>query len=81
MEIFTPMRNLLLNLKEKNYQNKIVGLIENGTWAPNSAKCMKEILSTMKNIDIIEPVVTIKSKLSEENCLQLYKMAEDLIKK
>lgn len=48
MEIFTPMRNLLLNLKEKNYQNKIVGLIENGTWAPNSAKCMKEILNTMK---------------------------------
>lgn len=81
MEIFTPMRNLLLNLKEKDYQNKIVGLIENGTWAPNSAKCMKEILNTMKNIDIIEPVVTIKSKLSEENCLQLYKMAEDLIKK
>ena len=81
MEIFTPMRNLLLNLKEKNYQNKIVGLIENGTWAPNSAKCMKEILNTMKNIDIIEPVVTIKSKLSEENCLQLYKMADDLIKK
>ena len=81
MEIFTPMRNLLLNLKEKNYQNKIVGLIENGTWAPNSAKCMKEILNKMKNIDIIEPVVTIKSKLSEENCLQLYKMAEDLIKK
>ena len=81
MEIFTPMRNLLLNLKEKNYQNKIVGLIENGTWAPNSAKCMKEVLSTMKNIDIIEPVVTIKSKPSEENYLQLYKMADDLIKK
>ena len=81
MEIFTPMRNLLLNLKEKNYQNKIVGLIENGTWAPNSAKCMKEVLSTMKNIDIIKPVVTIKSKPSEENYLQLYKMADDLIKK
>ena len=78
---FTPMRNLLLNLKEKNYQNKIVGLIENGTWAPNSAKCMKEILSTMKNIDIIEPVVTIKSRLSKENCLQLFEMADDLIKK
>ena len=81
MEIFTPMRNLLLNLKEKNYQNKIVGLIENGTWAPNSAKCMKEVLSTMKNIDIIEPVVTIKSRLSKENCLQLFEMADNLIKK
>ena len=70
-----------MNLKEKNYQNKIVGLIENGTWAPNSAKCMKEILSTMKNIDIIEQVVTIKSRLSKENCLQLFEMADDLIKK
>ena len=42
---------------------------------------MKEILNTMKNIDIIEPVVTIKSKLSKENCLQLIEMADDLIKK
>lgn len=80
MEIFTPMRNLLLNLKEKNYQNKTVAIIENGSWAPNAAKCMKEILSTMKNIDIIEPVVTIKSKLSNENCIQLFELADILIK-
>lgn len=81
MEIFTPMRNLLLNLKEKNYQNKTVAIIENGSWAPNAAKCMKEILSTMKNIDIIEPVVTIKSKLSNENCIQLSELADILINK
>ena len=80
MEIFTPMRNLLLNLKEKNYQNKTVALIENGTWAPNSAKCMKEILQTMKNIDIIEPVVTIRSRLSKENYLQLSEMADNLMR-
>lgn len=80
MEIFTPMRNLLLNLKEKNYQNKKVALIENGTWAPNSAKCMKNILNSMKNINIIEPVISIRSKLSDENYLQLHEVADMLIK-
>ena len=80
MEIFTPMRNLLLNLKEKNYQNKKVALIENGTWAPNSAKCMKNILNSMKNINIIEPVISIRSKLSDEKYLQLHEVAEMLIK-
>lgn len=80
MEIFTPMRNLLLNLKEKNYQNKTVALIENGTWAPNAAKCMREILETMKNINIIEPFITIRSTTSNENLLQLSEMADILIK-
>ena len=80
MEIFTPMRNLLLNLKEKNYQNKKVAIIENGTWAPNAARCMKEIISTMKNVEIIEPVVTIKSTLKEENIEKLNELAENLLK-
>ena len=81
MEIFTPMRDLLLNLKEKNYQNKKVAIIENGTWAPNAAKCMKEIISTMKNIEIVEPVVTIKSTLKDENIEQLNELAESLLNK
>ena len=80
MEMFTPMRDLLLNLKEKNYQNKKVGIIENGTWAPNAAKCMKETLSTMKNVEIIEPIVTIKSTLTQENIEQLNILAESLLK-
>ena len=80
MEIFTPMRDLLLNLKEKNYQNKKVALIENGTWAPNAAKCMKEILSTMKNVEIVEPIVTVKSALKRENIEQLNLLAETLLK-
>ena len=80
MEIFTPMRELLLNLKEKNYQNKKVAIIENGTWAPNSAKCMKEIINTMKNIEIVEPTVTIKSTLKQENIEQLNILAETLLK-
>lgn len=81
MEIFPPMRNLLLNLKSKNYQNRTVALIENGTWAPNAIKCMKEIINEMKNINIIDQTITIKSKLSEENRKELELLAEKLIGK
>lgn len=74
------MRDLLLNLKERNYQNKKVAIIENGTWAPNAARCMKEIISTMKNIEIVEPVITIKSTLKEENIEKLNELAKNLLK-
>ena len=80
MDIFTPMRDLLYNLKEKNYQNKKVALIENGTWAPNAAKSMKNIIETMKNIEIIEQIVTIKSTLKEENIDELNKLADEILK-
>ena len=80
MEMFTPMRDLLLNLKEKNYQNRKVGIIENGTWAPNSAKCMKDILSTMKDIEIVEPVITIKSTLKSSDIESLNKLADEILK-
>lgn len=81
MEIFPPMRNLLLNLKSKNYQNRTVALIENGTWAPNAIKCMKEIINEMKNINIIDQTITIKTKLSEENRKELELLAEKFIGK
>ncbi len=81
MGIFTPMEQLLHHLKTKNYQNRIVGIVENGTWAPNAAKCMKEILETMKDITIIEPVVTIKSTLNENTKKQLEILAENILNK
>jgi len=80
MEIFTPMRDLLLNLKEKNYQNRKVGIIENGTWAPNAAKCMKEIISQMKNVEVVEPTVTIRSTLKNEDITKLEELAESILK-
>jgi flavorubredoxin len=80
MGIFTPMKNFLNNLKDKNYQNRKIGIIENGTWAPNSAKCMKEILESMKDITIVEPIVTIKSTLKSENIEQLEMLADDILK-
>ena len=80
MGIFTPMEQLLNNLKAKNYQNKKVAIIENGTWAPTAGKCMRDILSTMKDIEIIDPVVTIKTKLTDENRKQLEVLADELLK-
>ena len=79
MEVFTPMRNFLNNLKERNYQNKKVAIIENGTWAPNSAKCMKELLDTMKNIEIVKPIITIKSTMKESNILELENLANNFL--
>ena len=69
-----------MDLKEKNYQNRKVGIMENGTWAPNSAKCMKQILSSMKNIEIVEPTVTIRSTLKEKDLETLTKLSEEIMK-
>lgn len=66
-ELFPPMNNLLYQLKIKNYQNRKVGMIENGSWAPMAAKKMREYLDSMKNITVAEPVISLKSvrKLSD----------------
>ncbi len=80
MEIFTPLRNLLLNLREKGFQNRKVGIIENGTWAPNAAKCMKDLLTTMKNIEIVEPVVTIRSTFKDSDIDNLNALADAILK-
>ena len=77
--LFPPMKQFLDHLKERNYQNRTVGIIENGSWAPSAGKCMKGTLEEMKNIHIIEPVITIKSTVSEENIAQMEEMANVLL--
>lgn len=57
------MEDFLHHLKGKNYQNRTIALIENASWAPSAAKTMREILSTMKDITILEPVVTLRGAL------------------
>ena len=76
--LFPPMKQFLDRLQERNYQNRTVGIIENGSWAPSAGKCMKEILKNMKNVNIIEPVITIKSRMNEENRKQMSEMAEKM---
>ena len=65
------MEQFLNHLKERNYQKRKVAIIENGSWAPSAGKCMKKILQEMKNLDIIEPTITIKSKMNKQNEEQL----------
>lgn len=77
--IFPCMESFLAHLKSKNYQKRTVGIIENGSWAPSSGKQMKEILSQMKDITLLEPVVTIKSTLNEASNEQLELLAEALV--
>lgn len=78
--VFPPMLHLLEYLKDRNYQNRKVGIIENGSWAPSAGRTIKTILGEMKNIEIVEPMVTIKSKLKDENLEEMKVLAENLIK-
>lgn len=61
--LFPPMEDFLHHLRAKAYQNRKVGFVENGTWAPQAAKCMQAILEPLKGIEFAEPVVSIKSTL------------------
>lgn len=76
--VFPIMQDFLHHLQAKAFQNKTVGLIENGSWAPTAAKTMRNILETMKNITIVEPVVTIKSVLKETDIPALDQLADAL---
>ena len=73
-----PMEHFLGRLKERNFQDRKVGIIENGSWAPSAGRCMKSILGEMKDIEIVEPMVTIKSKVKEENMPELKELAKAL---
>lgn len=74
--IYPAMLNLLHDMKALNLQNRTVALIENGSWAPSSAKLMRELLEEMKNITILEPVVSIRSSLKENTRTRLDEMTK-----
>ncbi|MBO5372639.1 MAG: FprA family A-type flavoprotein [Lachnospiraceae bacterium] len=76
--LFPCMENLLLQLKSKNYQNRAVGLIENGSWGPVAGKKMKEYLDSMKNVMIVGSPVTIKSTVKTENVEQMQELAKEI---
>lgn len=76
--IFSPMEDFLHRLQHKGYQNKTVGLIENGSWAPLANKVMKDMLTPMKNITICENMVTIKSTYKDENQEAINQLIEEI---
>ncbi len=77
-EIFPFMREFINHLTERNFQNKTVGLIENGSWAPLAAKTMKKMLEGCKNITYTNATVKIMSALNEQSSAQLEEMADEL---
>ena len=77
-EIFPFMHTFINHLTERNYQNRTVGFIENGTWAPMAAKVMKNMFAKCKKITIAEPTVTIRSALNAESSEKLEALAQEL---
>ena len=74
--VFPCMQDFLHHLQSKAFQNRTVGIIENGTWGPTAGRTMKGILETMKNIIIVEPMVTIRSAMKESDLPAMEALAD-----
>ncbi len=77
-DVFPFMKTFIHHLTERNYQNRTVALMENGTWAPNAAKVMRGLLEGCKNLTVLEDVVTIRSTMTEENKAAIARLADQL---
>ena len=78
-DIFPPMHMFLHELRLKGFQNRRVALMENGSWAPQAVRIMKEMLSACKNIEIVEPAVTIRGALKPEQTADLEALADAIL--
>ena len=78
-DVFPPMYDFLHHLKLKAYQKRRVGIIENGSWAPCAGRVMKSMLETMKEIEIVEPMVTIRSTLKQGDIPALEALADAIL--
>ncbi len=79
MDIFPWMRHFIDHLTERNYQNRKVGFIENGSWAPTAAKVMKGMLEKSKNLTFCPTVVTVKSALNPASEAALSTLADEIL--
>lgn len=80
LNIYTPMRDFILDMKDLNLQKRTVTIIENGTWAPRAGKLMKELISEMPEMNIIESDLLIKSSMNEETSEKMEIIAQNIIK-
>ena len=78
-DVFPPMYDFLHHLKLKAYQKRRVGILENGSWAPCAGRIMKGMLETMKEIEIVEPMVTIRSTLKQGDIPALEALADAIL--
>ena len=74
--VFPPMHQFLWKLQQKAYQNRTVGIMENGSWAPSAGREMKALLEPMKDVRILEPLVTIRSTVSQDSLAQMEALAD-----
>ncbi len=78
-DVFPPMHDFLHHLKLKNYQKRKVAIVENGSWAPTAGRVMRLMLEGMKNIAIVEPMVTIRSRMKENDLPVMEQLAYELL--
>ena len=78
--LFPPMHEFLHKLLIKNYQNRRVGILENGSWAPTAGKVMRNMLLEMKNLDIVAPMVTIRARMKAEDLPAMEELADAILK-
>ncbi len=79
MGLFPTTETFLRKLKHKNYQNRKIGIIENGSWAPMSAKLMQDIIKDMKNIELCNTIVTIKTRLNNDSKESLESLVKEIL--
>ena len=79
-DLFPPMYDFLHHLKLKSYQKRKVGIIENGSWAPSAGRVMRAMLEQMKELEIVEPMVTIRSRMKPEDLPVMEVLAEAMAK-
>ena len=78
-DVFPPMHDFLHHLKLKSYQNRKVAIMENGSWAPTAGRVMRAMLEGMKNVEIVEPVVTIRSRMKDSDLPAMEQLAAQLL--
>ena len=78
-DVFPPMHDFLHHLKIKSYQKRKVAIMENGSWAPTAGRVMRSMLETMKAVEIVEPMVTIRSRMKDEDIPAMEQLAEALL--
>ena len=79
--LFPVMEDFLNHLKSKNYQKRIVGIMENGSWAPMAGKQMRAVFEGMKEVTICDQVVTIKSTMKDSTIADMEKLADEILSK
>ena len=79
-DVFPFMKDFINHLTERNYQNRTVAFIENGSWAPMAAKVMRKMLEASKNLTFAETTVTVKGALNDVSEAQLAALADELSK-